>query len=376
MMGSSLFRLHSLIWKASHQEPLSKKEIRFLITLKNDAEIESLFRAARNLRRRYFDDTIFLYGFIYFSTWCRNDCIFCFYRRSNPFAKRYRKEKDEIIEIGSRLAESGVHLVDLTMGEDPIFYQNRGRCFELSEVVKALREETGLPVMVSPGVVSKADLLSLALAGADWYACYQETHNRDLYSSLRVRQSFDERFSRKKDASELGFLIEEGILTGVGDSPEDIADSVENMMNIGARQVRVMTFVPQRGTPFEHLPAPSTKRELIVIAVLRLLFPNRLIPATLDVEGIAGLRNRLNAGANVITSLVPPKRGLAGVSQSSLDIESGCRTVQSVVPIIESMRLKTASVNEYSGWIDHEKKTLLLEKQSAHVEAPTSPRMT
>ena len=63
-----------------------------------------------------------------------------------------------------------------------------------------------------------------------------------------------------------------------------------------------------------------------MIAVMRLAMPDRLIPASLDVEGIAGLEARLEAGANVVTSIVPPQSGLAGVSQAELDIDAGLRT--------------------------------------------------
>lgn len=49
---------------------------------------------------------------------------------------------------------------------------------------------------------------------------------------------------------------------------------------------------------------------------MRLLFPDKLIPASLDVDGISGLELRLMAGANVVTSIIPPNEGLAGVAQS------------------------------------------------------------
>jgi len=45
----------------------------------------------------------------------------------------------------------------------------------------------------------------------------------------------------------------------------------------------------------------------------------------LDVDGLAGLKQRLEAGANVVTTIVPPGRGLAGVVRHSLDIEDGKR---------------------------------------------------
>jgi methylornithine synthase len=354
VVSHSDFHLERVLSKSLHGEPLTKGEIRFLLDLKDEGDLDRLFRTAQEMRYRYFGEAIFLYGFAYFSTWCRNDCIFCRYRKSNPLAKRYRKDTREIIEIAGRLAESGVHLIDLTMGEDPVFSGNDQGGSWLVDLVKVLKAQTGLPMMVSPGVIPRKTLSALYAAGAEWYACYQETHNRKLFSCLRPNQDYNERLRRKREARQMGFLIEEGILTGAGDSSDDIVASIGAMKTLGSHQIRVMTFVPQEGTPLEHVPAPSPRRELVIIALMRLLFPDRLIPASLDVGGIGGLQDRLLAGANVVTSLIPPNAGLVGVSQSALDIDEGYRTVKGVATVLEKMGLKMATRNEYTQWVLHE----------------------
>jgi len=94
-----------------------------------------------------------------------------------------------------------------------------------------------------------------------------------------------------------------------------------------------------------------TDNELKIIAVLRLLFPDRLIPASLDVDGITGLRSRIEAGANVVTSIIPPSLGLAGVAQSKKDIDAGFRTVQGVLPELDRMGLRAASREDYAAWV-------------------------
>ena len=103
---------------------------------------------------------------------------------------------------------------------------------------------------------------------------------------------------------------------------------------------------------------PDPFRELVVAAVMRLALPDRLIPASLDVDGLAGLKRRLDAGANVITSLVPPGQGLAGVAQSSLDIEEGNRTAGSARRILEESGLRAATVKEYTTWVHHRCQTI------------------
>lgn len=79
--------------------------------------------------------------------------------------------------------------------------------------------------MVSPGVLSAEQLVRLREAGADRYACYQETHNRDLFTCLRLEQDYDRRKCTRLEAAGCGLLAEDGLLTGVGESADDLQDS-------------------------------------------------------------------------------------------------------------------------------------------------------
>ena len=357
-MAQPLLLIDDLCHRALAGEKLEGRELEALLAA-DEAGAETVFAAARAARRRGFGNTVFLYGFIYFSTYCRNACAFCFYRADNLESPRYRKSRDEVVAICDGLAGSGVVLLDLTMGEDPLIHNEPG-LKGLLELVSAVQDGSGLPVMVSPGVVPDHVLAELGALGADWYALYQETHNPGLYESLRVDQPFEERIHARKAARRAGLLVEDGMLTGIGDTAADRALAVASMRDAGWEQVRIMTFVPQAGTPLEHVQPAGDLDELLTIAVLRLACPQALIPASLDVDGIAGLERRLNAGANVVTSIVPPTSGLAGVSQSELDIEEGYRTVEGVLPHLERLGLRAGTVDEYRAWLSEAHKRALV----------------
>ena len=332
---------------------LGYEEVRFLLSLCDEESLAALFKAARRKRSRHFGNKVFLYGFIYFSTHCNNDCLFCKYRKSNSALSRYRKSLSEIEETVCEMIHSGVHLIDLTMGESSYFYQRGDIGFkELSTIVRSVKKTGGVPLMISPGVVPSKVLQDLQAAGADWFACYQETYNRSLFSRLRVGQSFDNRLSAKRTAGKLGMLIEEGILLGVGETIDDVSDAIVAMRNFNAGQVRVMTFVPQSGTPMADHRVLNELQELVTIAVLRLTMPDKLIPASLDVDGLGGLQKRLDAGANVVTSLVAPGKGLSGVAHQKMDIEQARRTPQAVMPVLADCGLRTATLREYLAWVE------------------------
>lgn len=352
-------------------EHFTKEEIVFLLSQTEEREIQKIFAKARAVRAEQFQNKIFLYGFVYFSTYCKNNCTFCYFRVSNQKPPRYRKSVEEIVNTAVELKNAGIHLIDLTMGEDPYYVEHPE---ELVEIVKKVKEATGLPIMISPGVVAHDTIDAIKEAGADWYALYQETHTEELYRKLRVHQAYADRIHAKEHAKHIGMLIEEGLLTGIGDNKEDTAHSFLEMKRLKASQVRTMTFIPQEGTPLGEKEQSTFTSELLNIAVMRILFPDKLIPASLDVDGLRGLEERLNAGANVITSIIPPQEGYAGVANAETDIDEGYRTVDGIQETLKKCGLKNATAEEYQVWVEREKVNGAegMERQVTHYETKVS----
>lgn len=346
-------KTEEIIEKNKNGEVLSHEEVVYLLGLRDKNERDKLYKAARETREKYFGDKLFVYGFVYFSTYCKNNCTFCYYRKSNDLCDRYRKNSQEILSIARKLKDQGVHLLDLTMGEDPIYHCNgKEGQNKLVDMIKMVKDEVNMPVMVSPGVVTKNTIDRLVDIGVEWYACYQEIHNVEKYNKLRLDQDYNTRLNIKKYAKKSGMLIEEGILVGIGNTLEDVADSFDEMRRLETDQVRVMSFVPQEGTPLADTVPCDNVLELNIIAVMRILFKDKLIPASLDVEGLRGLEERLNAGASVVTSIIPPNDGLRGVSQSTLDVDSANRTINGIKPVVEKCGLNIATIEEYKEWIN------------------------
>ncbi len=333
---------------------LTDEDIRNILLCEDEKGILNIFSIAREVRSHFFSNNVYLYSFVYFSTYCRNECAFCYYNRSNEI-NRYRISKDELKEMVKQISKEGVHMIDLTMGEDPYFIETPEN---LMEFIKIEKKYSGPPVMVSPGVVPTDLLDEMKENGADFLALYQETHDRDLFEKLRCGQSFDERKNVRKAAKEAGICIEDGILAGIGGNTEEeirsITESIEGMREQNPDQVRVMTFEPQPGTPLENVSQKTDLIELKTIAVLRLAFPDKLIPASLDVAGIKGMVDRLNAGANVVTSIISKDSKLEGVVNFDKDLELSERNrdVKSVSIQLEKMGLKKGDSDEFRKYIE------------------------
>lgn len=356
--------LDLILQKAGDEESLSRQELAFLLGLNRQEDLAKLFERARSLREKKFGNYVYLYGDIHCSTWCRNDCTFCCYRISNNLCKHYRKTDSEIIEQVIELTSSGIHLINLMSGEDIFYLNSVVGVNPLVHIVETVNRETSIPIMVSPGVVSQAIMAGIATAGADWYSCCQDTHNRKHFNQLRANQKYDARFLSKFLAAEKGLLIEDGILAGIGESIADMLFSIDNIRYVGAHQIRVMSFVPQIGTPMDDWTMPDPMIELKMIAIMRLMFPDRLISAPLDSHGMARLMPRMNAGANVIAGIQPivqysPRHG---AQQNMEHIAKSAGTVAGILPILAKLGLEPASHRDYQRWIDREKEKLLLER--------------
>jgi methylornithine synthase len=67
------------------------------------------------------------------------------------------------------------------------------------------------------------------------------------------------------------------------------------------------------------------------------------------------LELRLVCGPNVVTSIIPPSSGLAGVAQTDLGVDEGLRSVKGIKPFIERLGLQVASKKSYLRWVEEEK---------------------
>jgi len=347
MSVSTLEKITDILDYVRNGGKASVKDVETLLSAEGKDK-EELFANAREVRDKQFGNHIFAYGFVYFSTYCKNNCTFCYFRRENNI-DRYRKTPEEIVELATDLKDAGIDLVDLTMGEDKQMYADDYS--ELIDIVSRVHN-LDISVMVSPGAIKEEAFPKLKKAGGDFFAVYQETYNRDLYSKLRLEQDFDFRCNQRKWAREAGMLTENGMMVGLGESQKDRAEAILAMGKEKCEQIRAMTFVPQAGTPMQNFIPTDSDMELKSISVMRLLFPDRFIPATLDVEGVDGLKTRLDAGSSTITSIVVPRKHLAGVAQPEKDIESGNRSVHHVYEMVEEMGKKIATQQEFRSIVE------------------------
>ena len=103
---------------------LCAEEYAQLIAAHTPQEAQLLYSYADALRDKYYGKDVYLRGLIEFSSYCKNDCIYCGLRRSNTKAQRYRLSQEDILECCRGGYELGYRTFVLQSGEDMHFTED------------------------------------------------------------------------------------------------------------------------------------------------------------------------------------------------------------------------------------------------------------
>jgi len=298
--------MKKLIDKLKKQRVLSREEFVLLLGNINDGEREYLFDTARATAQKYFGNRIYVRGLIEFTNYCKNDCYYCGIRRSNKKAERYRLSPDEILACCSQGYRLGFRTFVLQGGEDPKYSDD-----DICGIVSAIKKNyPDCAVTLSIGEKSYDSYLKYREAGADRYLLRHETASPQHYARLHPSGlSAVERQQCLYNLKKIGYQVGAGFMVG---SPfqtmEDIAEDLLFLKRLEPHMIGIGPFIPHKDTPFADFPAGSLELTLVLIGVLRLMFPNALIPSTTALGTIhpKGRELGILAGANVVMPNLSP----------------------------------------------------------------------
>lgn len=300
--------MRSLIDRLERERTLPDAQMIQLFTgLTNGEETEYLYQRARAVRESVYGKEVYLRGLIEFSNYCKNDCYYCGIRHSNQNAQRYRLSKEQMLACCAQGYQLGFRTFVFQSGEDP-WYTDARICDLVSEIK---RRHPDCAVTLSIGEKSRESYQAYFDAGADRYLLRQETSDPEHYRMLHPAQLSPE--NRKRclwDLKEIGYQVGCGIMVGSpGQTAEHLVEDLEFMRRLAPHMIGIGPFVPQKDTPFRDRKGGSLAETLHLLAILRLMFPHALLPATTALGTIhpQGRELGLLAGANVVMpNLSPP----------------------------------------------------------------------
>ena len=299
--------MKKLIDRLAAEHDLPDRDLLALITL-DDPETESyLARRAAAARETVYGRDVFIRGLIEFSNYCKNDCYYCGIRRSNACAQRYRLTREEILECCRAGWELGFRTFVLQGGEDPYFTRERIR--ELVLAIKAQHPDCA--VTLSVGECDRETYQDWFDAGADRYLLRHETADPTLYRHLHPEnQTLANRLRCLRDLREIGYQVGCGFMVGSpGQTPEMLLADLRYIQQLRPHMVGIGPFIPHKDTPFKNEPAGTAEMTLRLLAIIRLLQPDVLLPATTALSTLQGdgrLRG-MEYGANVVMPNLSPQ---------------------------------------------------------------------
>ena len=262
---------------------------------------------ARELQQANFGNGVFIRGLIEVSSFCRCDCFYCGIRKSNSNAQRYRLTDEEILSCCKYGYEKGFRTFVLQGGED-LHFSAEG----LANLVSKIKNQhPDCAVTLSLGERDYETYKLWRDAGADRYLLRHEAADPILYSKLHpAEQSLENRKQCLFALKELGFQVGSGFMVGAPfQTIRDLAQDIMFLQELQPHMIGIGPFIPHKASPFANEPAGNVELTLFLISLLRVIFPDALIPATtaLNTLSSTGRIDGIRAGANVVMPNLSPE---------------------------------------------------------------------
>ncbi len=277
-------RVRDIVDKAREAKGLSPEEVGRLLNVRSDANLETLYDAAHDVKEKIYGKRIVLFAPLYFSSFCVNNCVYCGYRRDNKL-RRHRLSREGVMEEVKVLESMGHKRLALECGEDPV------NCpiDYVEEVIQAVYD-TKLDrgsirrVNVNSAATTVQDYKRLKAANIGTYILFQETYHRPTYEAMHPegpKSSYDWHLGAMDRAMEAGIDdVGIGALLGLYDYRYEIlgliyhALHLEERFGVGSHTISVPRLRPALGVTLETFPYLMADRDFKkIVAILRLAVP-------------------------------------------------------------------------------------------------------
>lgn len=316
---------------------LSDENLRFLIESEDENLLTELMRQADEVRREVYGKNVYLRGLIEITSYCKNNCYYCGIRRGNLAAERYRLTPDAILQCCENGYKLGFRTFVLQGGEDA-WFTDEVLCPLISELKSRFPD---CAVTLSLGERSEESYRALRDAGADRYLLRHEAASEELYRQLHPPEmSLENRRNCLYTLKKLGFQIGAGFMVGAPfQSTRHLIDDLRFLKELCPQMVGIGPFVPHRDTQFSSQNSGKLSLTLRLLAIVRLMLPYALIPATTALGTIHPLGRSLGlkAGCNVVMPNLSPVGVRAKYSLYDGKISSGSEAAEGCKMLAEEI---------------------------------------
>lgn len=283
-----------------YQEDYPNEVLRDALFARGDAQ-EQLFTLAQERRLKFFpENRAQVRSVIEVSNVCRQKCNFCAIGGKDQ-SLNYTLSADVMVALMEHLVNKGRQTILLQSGENV----NEGFIFELTTAVSRIKSVfPNLRIILCCGNLSREQYRELRKAGAQYYILKFETSNSTLFARCKPNDTLENRLRCIEMLHEEGFRVGSGNIVGLpGQSVDDLVSDLQLIHKLPLGMNSTTIFVPAENTPFANEPAGDPHLTLNMMALLRIMNPQRLMPTTSSLEKMIpdGQYLGLLAGANTVT---------------------------------------------------------------------------
>ena len=267
---------------------------------------QELFAKADSVRKEHYGTDVYIRGLIEFTNYCENNCYYCGIRNGNRHVERYRLNRSEILSCCEEGHKLGFRTFVLQGGEDAFFSDDL--ICEIVAEIKTLYPDCAITLSI--GERSCDSYKAWFDAGADRYLLRHETANAEHYKLLHPdAMSLENRKNCLRDLKKIGYQVGSGFMVGSPYQTTDfLIEDLRFLQELQADMIGIGPYISHQNTPFHNFQSGDLRTCLRLIAIIRLMFPDALIPATTALGTIDGKGRELGlmAGANVVMPNLSP----------------------------------------------------------------------
>lgn len=256
-------------------ENITPSEAKRLLNVGHE-DLVDLMAAAHRVRHHFMGDEVEFCTIINAKSGrCSEDCKFC------AQSAHYQGEcdiypllaADTIVQAAKDAETKGIPRFSIVTSGKRLGEKDFER---VVECVERIRAETAVQVDCSLGMLSANEALALKQAGVDRYHHNLET-SPDFFEKICTTHAFAEKLDTLHLMQENGFSLCSGGILGLGETPSQWIDMVFLLRDLSVDAIPVNILDPRPGTPLGKGSPPPPLEILKIIAIMRLIVPDRHI---------------------------------------------------------------------------------------------------
>lgn len=242
----------------------------------NDDELLDLLAATYRVRHRYFGKSVQLYLLMNAkSGLCPEDCSYCSQSKvADSEIPKYNLLNKERLLDGARIAhERGSKTYCIVISARG---PNEREMNAVTEIVPQIKDKYDLDICACLGLLTPEQADQLKACGVD-----RVNHNLntspDYYQKICSTHTYEDRIDTLRAVRDAGMEVCSGGIVGMGEQDEDVVQMAVELRDLGVESIPVNFLNSIEGTPLESCDHLTPRYCLKVLAMFRMVNPDREI---------------------------------------------------------------------------------------------------